>query len=83
MNESSGVLRPAIEAYLSGGEMTPAHIAAMRAYLRQWITSPDWDLNPYGSEALAGLRDMIDSLHSRPQIENWLCKALDAGIDPL
>ena len=36
MYETSGVLRPAIEAYFSG-LMTDQHIAAMRAYLRQWI----------------------------------------------
>lgn len=83
INETSGLLRPAVEAYLSGSEMTPGQIATMRAYLRQWINAPVWDLNPYGSDALDGLRDGIDSLHSRAQIETWLDKALDVGIDPL
>lgn len=35
MNETSGVLRPAVEAYLRREPMTPNQIAAMRAYLRQ------------------------------------------------
>lgn len=83
MNETSGVLRPAIKAFLAGVEMTPAQIAAMRAYLRQWIFSPVWDMNPHGAAGLDGLRDGIDSLHSRPQIDRWLDRALEAGIDPL
>lgn len=83
MNETSGVLRPAIEAYLSGGEMTPDQVGAMRAYLRQWIMSPAWDMNPHGSAELSGLRDGIDSLVNRAQISSWLTKAIDVGIDPL
>ena len=35
-HETSGVLRPAVEAYLGGGPMTGSQIAAMRAYL-------DWE----------------------------------------
>lgn len=78
MYETSGVLRPAVEAYLKGEYMTPQQIAALRAYLRQWIDAPDWR----GPE-IDGLRDGIDSLHSRAQIATWLNKALDVGIDPL
>ena len=37
MNETSGVLRPAIEAYLLEKDMTAQQIAAMRAYIRQWM----------------------------------------------
>jgi hypothetical protein len=47
LHESSGVPRPAVEAYLAGEPMAEAQIAAMRAYLRQWIGSPVWDQNPY------------------------------------
>ena len=78
MYETSGVLRPAVEAYLYGDELTPQHIAALRAYLRQYINAPAW-LGP----EIDGLRDGIDSLHSRAQIATWLNKALDVGIDPL
>jgi hypothetical protein len=83
-NEQSGVLRPAIEAYLIASEMTGEQIAAMRAYLRQWICHPIWDTNPHGTgNELAGLRDLIDSLTSRAQIDRWLEKAIEIGIDPL
>jgi hypothetical protein len=77
MNESPGVLRPAITAYLHGGEMTLLHIAAMRAYLRQWMAGP-----LQGPE-IAALRDGIDRLQNRAAIEAWLDRALEAGIDPL
>lgn len=76
MNETSGVLRPAVEAYLNHDEMTPSEIAAMRAYLRQWIAAfpgPD-------AESLA--KD-VDGLIDRSAIDRWLHKAIDQGIDPL
>lgn len=88
MNETSGILRPAVEAYLGGEDpMTPAHIAALRAYIRQWIMAPAWDTNPDGSATgraeLAGLRGSVDSLTNRQQFNRWLHRALDLGIDPL
>ena len=78
MNETSGVLRPVVEKYLHGSELTPLEVNIMRAYLRQWIMAPVWR----GPE-IDGLRDMIDSLHSTAQIRTWLERALEAGIDPL
>jgi hypothetical protein len=77
MRETSGVLRPAIEAYLAGGGMTAEQIAAMRAYLRQWIAG-----NWVGAD-LESLRLDVDGLTSRAAIERWLDRAMDAGIDPL
>jgi hypothetical protein len=74
MNETSGVLRPAVEAYLKHDEMTPAEIAAMRAYLRQWIA---------GFHGVPELKEGVDKLTSRQAIAQWLDRALDLGIDPL
>lgn len=74
--ETSGVLRPAIEAYLSGGPMSPEHVAAMRAYLRQWIAADVW----CGADTL---RQRIDELTDRAAIARWLDNALEIGIDPL
>jgi hypothetical protein len=34
INETSGVLRPAVEAYLRHEPMTPAHVAAVRVPAR-------------------------------------------------
>jgi hypothetical protein len=78
MNETSGVLRPAIEAYLAGGPLTEAQIAALRAYLRQWIAGP-WGKSP----GLDKLRESVDGLTSRRAIVRWLDLAMDENIDPL
>jgi len=78
MNETSGVLRPAVESYLSGGPMRPEHIAAMRAYLRQWITAPGFQ-----GPGIEELRADIDGLISRRAIERWFHRAIEEGIDPL
>ena len=80
MYETSGALRPAIVAYLNHDEMTPAEIAAMRAYLRQWIMAACWGEDDDGIKAL---RAGIDSLTSRQAIHEWLAVALDENIDPL
>jgi len=77
--ETSGVLRPAVEAYLYGSRvapLAPEHIATLRAYLRQWIASPVWHDADH-------LRASIDGLTSREAIDQWLDNALAVGIDPL
>jgi hypothetical protein len=76
MNETSGVLRPAVMAYLEGRPMTVEQIAAMRAYLRQWISDPVW-------KGAADLREDIDQLDNRAKIRSWLRRAEEIGIDPL
>jgi hypothetical protein len=58
--------------------MKPEHIAAMRAYLRQWIAAPGFQ----GQEVEA-LRHSVHRLYTRTEIEHWLDRAMDAGIDPL
>lgn len=85
MYETTGVLRPAIEAYLGGGPMTQAQIAAMRAYLRQWIGASTWDTHagPEEHAWLARMRARIDELTSRQAIECWLDDAVWQNIDPL
>jgi hypothetical protein len=78
MYETSGALRPAIVAYLQGDELTPVEIAAIRAYLRQWIMAPAWQ-----GPAIDALRAAIDGLTSRQAIRRWLDIALDENIDPI
>jgi hypothetical protein len=76
INETTGRLRPAIESYLSGGPMTDEQIAAMRAYLRQWIVADDW-------RGVETLRWSVDGLTSHAAITQWLDRAIEIGIDPL
>jgi hypothetical protein len=78
MHETTGVLRPAVEAYLRSEPMEPAAIAAMRAYLRQWMAAPTWH-----GDGVELRRQAIDRLTSREAIDEWLELALDEGIDPL
>lgn len=78
MNETGGVLRPAVAAYLEGGSLSDSHIAALRAYFRQWIMRGDW----LGSD-IHRLRRDVDLLTSRKAISAWLDRALEHGIDPL
>jgi hypothetical protein len=78
MNGTSGRLRPAVEAYLTGAEMTDEQIAAMRAYLRQWIAAPAWR-----GPNIPALRGAVDGLTTVWGLRQWLDLALENGIDPL
>lgn len=82
MYETSGVLIPAVKRYLQGVDITGQDLAALRAYVRQWIYSPVWDCNPNGTGSVAGLRDMVDSITTRAQLDLWTERAGDIGIDP-
>lgn len=77
-NETTGVLRPAVEAYLAGGAMTVSQIAAMRAYVRQWVNAPG-----FAGAEVDRLRGEVDSIVDRPSLAAWLDRAIAAGIDPL
>lgn len=80
MHETSGVLKPAVEAYLINyrAPLSPEHCAALRAYFRQWINAPAF-IGP----GIERLRAAVDGLTSREAINQWLRDALDEGIDPL
>lgn len=87
MWESSGVLRPAVEAYLEGRALSAEDIAALRAYCRQWVMSSAWDRNPYmnedGQRWLSQVRASVDGLTSREALRAWLQLVADGGMDPL
>jgi hypothetical protein len=78
MNEQSGVLRPAIEAYLHDKHMTPIQVATVRAYLRQWISAPAWK-----GPMIDVLRTAVEEIIERDDITRWLARAESCGIDPL
>lgn len=78
MNETGDLLRPAVRSDLNGATLTEAEIAALRAYLRQWIASPMW-MGP----DIELLRRGVDGLVSRSAINRWLALALESNIDPL
>jgi hypothetical protein len=77
MNETSGVLRPAVEAYLYGDPMTDAQIVVVRAYLRQWIGAPAWQ-----GPMIDVLRASVERIVIRSDIDRWVRLAEQEGIDP-
>jgi hypothetical protein len=78
MYETSGVLRPAVRAYLKGKPMTAKNIAAIRTYLRLWVFAPEFD-----GDGVEALRQAVDGLASREAIEDWLTLARKEWISPL
>ena len=87
MYETSGVLRPAVMAYLEDRHLSPEHIAVLRAYCRQWIGGDVWDENPHIDEEerawLAEMRADVEGLTNRAAFKSWFTRAGDAGLDPL
>lgn len=79
MHETSGVLAPAVRAILDpAGELTSAHVLALRSYLRQWLAP-----GVYRGERVGALRARIGGLTSRASFMRWFADALEEGIDPL
>jgi hypothetical protein len=87
MNESSGVLRPVVVAYLRHEMLDDSQVAIMRTYLRQWIDATVWDANPHSTaverQAMARLREAAKDIATREDISEWLLGAQVNGIDPL
>jgi hypothetical protein len=85
--ETSGLLKPAVEAYLHGKPLSDDHVRVLRAYLKQWVDSPVWDQNPYANEDekqwLAELRRKVDEIHSRNEVRECLSIMTNRGMDPL
>lgn len=85
-HETTGRLRPVIEAYYDGRQLTAIGCALLRAYLDQWIQSPVWDLPPieaYYRAELAKLRRSVRALKTGLDIREWLSAANRIGIEPL
>jgi hypothetical protein len=92
MDRTGSLLRPAVEAYLHGGEMTPTGLMALQAYLKRSIEAPNWRGEHIeglreGTEDLydriEDLRERVEDIGTREKLEAWLDDALDIGIDPL
>ena len=85
--EQGDELKPAITAYMNGERLTVRQVAFIRAYLRQWIDSPAWDMNPMldneGRADLAVMRDRVRRIASDSDIGRCVTMMVDAGMDPL
>jgi hypothetical protein len=86
-NESSGVLAPAVKRYLAGESLTLREIGLLRAYFRQWVDSPVWDQSPHqdaaGAEELSALRASAVAIETQKDLEQWVARAIEFGMDPL
>lgn len=87
MWEESGVLAPAVHAYLRNEALTDVQIGALRAYFRQWIGSPVWNQNPHmdevGKAQLEALRRGVETIRTREDADAWVKHAVAQGLDPL
>lgn len=85
--ETGGELRPAIERYLRGEELTVRDIYLLQAYLMQWVDSPAWDQNPAATEEsrarLSLLRAKTHKARTLQQINDCLKMMDEDGLDPL
>jgi hypothetical protein len=80
MDEADEALRSTVEAYILGAEMDDGEVAALRAYFRRYI-----DALPGIQHKLevGELRGSMEFMRTRSDIEDWLGRALRAGINPL
>ena len=77
MNETGDVLQPAVWAFFADEPLSEEQIAALRAYIRQWIAASGF----FGPEVEA-LRGRVDGLTSVEALKAWWHDAVDAGVDP-
>lgn len=77
MNETSGVLAPVVQKYLSGRDLSDVELRVMRAYLRQWMRGD------FRGPRVETLRRQIDHIQTTSALRWWFDVALEEGIDPL
>jgi len=82
-----GELAPAMHRLIKHEPLSGDDMALIRAYFRQWIGSPVWDLNPNADGAARGtlmmLRQSVDGLTTAERIHLWLRMADAEGVNPL
>ena len=78
MHETSGVLRPVVEAYLHGRALNDAEIGIMRKYLYQWVTLGDWR-----EPSVPALTAAIADARTREDLNECIDNLVSLGMDPL
>jgi hypothetical protein len=76
-DEQSGILAPVVHRSLAGGMLDSLEIGVMRAYLRQWMAGE------FRGPKVVALRRDVETIASTEDLDAWLERALEAGIDPL
>jgi hypothetical protein len=87
INETGGELVPAIQRYMKREPLSGHDVYLIRAYLRQWIGSPVWLMNPGLTDEIRqqilDLRTRATNILTWKHIKEWIDKAIDLGMDPL
>jgi hypothetical protein len=79
MNETSGHLEAAVIAYLNERELNRGDIDLLKSYFAIWTNATVWS----ESDELDKLRQSIGAIATIADIDRWLDRALNMGIDPL
>ena len=99
VHETGGKLQPAMCRYLNHAKLAPGDVEAIRAYFVQWIYAPCWmrysepgreptarqhpHMGPIERAELAALRAEARLIASVADIDRWVARATDFGVDPL
>lgn len=86
-DEVTGMLATAIDAFLTyqvgeGPEPAEAQVGLIQKYFRYHINAPCWKSSGLETE-LAALRAGVGELRSPGDLNSWIHKCLEIGIDPL
>jgi hypothetical protein len=81
--ETSGVLKPVVRAYLAGSRLDSDQIGLMRRYLEQWFDASVWEAIGEDMTQLESIRQRVHRIATNEDIRAALKDALDLGIDPL
>jgi hypothetical protein len=87
-NETSGILQPAITAFIERGVYgsktpapTPEQMGLIKQYLALYINAPCWQEGVQGQ--LAALRQSVNGINDLASCDRWLDEAMKWGFDPL
>ncbi|PZV19220.1 MAG: hypothetical protein DCF22_00700 [Leptolyngbya sp.] len=87
-NETSGILQPAMMAYINHGAYpnqcpapTPEQMGLIKQYLQLYINAPCWEEGEQGQ--LAALRKSVQEITDLASCDRWLDEAMQWGFDPL
>ena len=85
-DDISGQMPQAVLAFFEG-KATPGQFALVRDYCRYYIDAPCWDWNPHNDDEnraeLAAVRASIREVKTTMELNAWIGRCLDMGIDPL
>ena len=83
-DETSGEMAKIVEKYLFGLPLCDEEFFVLRGYLAHYINAPCWDFpgNAFAAE-LAEARAAVQELNTARDVDAWIVKLLEIGLDPL